>query len=111
MEKKYERLTKSIAYPIIAKFLKSGALPSNFYPKEGLSESQFYTWRARYLKEHNLPSITEKAQADFHPIQVSAPKQPVEIRGQIELEYPNGVILRMETTLSDSRLAWLIKLY
>lgn len=119
MAKKFEKLTKEMVYPIIAKYFKSGELASTFYKREGLSESQFYTWRSRYMKEHNIPSIVESAQAEpgFHPIQVSTPvasnKIPPSdsVSGQIELEYPNGVILRIETTLSDSRIASLVKLF
>lgn len=119
MTKKFERLTKEIVYPIIAKYFKSGELASTFYKREGLSESQFYTWRSRYMKEYNIPSIVESVQAEasFHPIQISAPASSNKITpsdsfsSQIELEYPNGVILRIETTLSDSRIASLIKLF
>lgn len=52
MEKKYERLTKGIVYPLMDKYYESGDLPSTFYWREGLSECQFYTWRQRYLRDH-----------------------------------------------------------
>lgn len=118
MAKKHDYLTKEIAYPIIARFLKSGGLPSDFYKKEGLSESQFYTWRKRYLKDHpqalskSIPTDKEskEPQPGFHPIQVSAPKPP-EQDSRIELEYPNGVVLRVDGALNEVRLASLIKLY
>lgn len=115
MAKKYDYLTKEIAYPMIARFLKSGSLPSDFYKKEGLSESQFYSWRKRYFKDHPTASVSsvpakEESPADFHPIQVSPPKQPA-IKGQLELEYPNGVILRMDGIPNELALASLIKLY
>ena len=41
--KKYDRLTKSLVYPLIEKYYSSGDLPSVFYKREGLSENQFYT--------------------------------------------------------------------
>lgn len=118
MAKKHDYLTKEIAYPIIARYYKSGGLPSDFYKKEGLSESQFYTWRKRYLKDHPQASVrsvpadkaSKEPQPGFHPIQVSAPKSPDQ-DGRIELEYPNGVVLRVDGTLSEARLASLIKLY
>lgn len=56
--KKYERLTKSLVYPLIEKYYSSGELPSVFYKREGLSESQFYTWRQHYLRDH--PSLAKK---------------------------------------------------
>lgn len=121
MAKKYDYLTKEIAYPMIVRFLKSGCLPSDFYKKEGLSESQFYTWRKRYLKDHpqasdrSVPAVKElkdpkEAPPVFHPIQVSAPKHP-EQTDRIELDYPNGVVLRVYGALSETQLASLIKLY
>lgn len=58
MEKKYERLTKGIIYPLLEQYYQSGDLPSTFYKREGLSESQFYTWRQRYLRDH--PSLAKK---------------------------------------------------
>ena len=41
--KRYDRLTKGLVYPLIEKYYSSGDLPSVFYKREGLSESQFYT--------------------------------------------------------------------
>jgi transposase-like protein len=115
MAKKYDYLTKEIAYPMIVRFLKSGGLASEFYKKEGLSESQFYTWRKRYLKDHPSDStqavpVVKEPQTSFHPIQISAAKQPDQTSG-IKLEYPNGVVLRVEGTLNAVWLASLIKLY
>ena len=118
MAKKYDYLTKEIAYPMMARFLKSGGLPSDFYKKEGLSESQFYTWRKRYLKDppqaliKSVPADKESKypQPGFHPIQVSTTKQREQI-DRIELEYPNGVVLRVDGALNEDRLALLIKLY
>ncbi len=119
MEKKFDYLTKETAYPIIARYMKTGGLASVFYKKEGLSESQFYTWRKRYMKDHPPVSTKDRASKSvetspsFHPVQVSSPPSSArkEQNAQIELEYPNGVILRMEATLSDVRIASLIKLY
>lgn len=56
--KKYDRLTKGLVYPLIEKYYRSGDLPSVFYKREGLSESQFYTWRQRYLRDH--PAVAKK---------------------------------------------------
>lgn len=41
--KKYNRLTKSLVYPLIEKYYRRGNLPSVFYRWKGLNESQFYT--------------------------------------------------------------------
>jgi len=119
MEKKHDYLTKEIAYPIIARYLKTGGLPSAFYKREGLSESQFYTWRKRYFQDHPTSSspktVSEpiSTSASFHPIQV--PSTPFDTckasHARIELEYPNGVVLRLDSALDEVRLASLIKIY
>jgi transposase-like protein len=110
-------LDKETLYPMISELLKSGASPSAFYKRVGLSEHQFYSWRRRYLKDHPdvLPPKLKikKPEVGFHPIDVSLPMPPVrkDQNIQIELEYPNGVILRIGSSLSDVRIASLIKLY
>lgn len=122
MEKKHDYLTKEIAYPIIARYLKTGGLASTFYKKEGLSESQFYTWRKRYIAEHGHNPKTdyihkrEDPPAVFHPIRMPEVKPSTSSKAQavpmnIELEYPNGVIIRLDSIPDDARLATLIKLY
>lgn len=135
--KKYDRLTKSLVYPLIEKYYASGELPSIFYKREGLSESQFYTWRQKYLRDH--PSLAKKlgmavkqagpstrkstaksssaaAPADGSGgfIQVDVPSvspPPVNVEGVYELCYPNGVKLRVPATTAADRLSALVKLY
>lgn len=135
--KKYDRLTKSLVYPLIEKYYASGELPSIFYKREGLSESQFYTWRQKYLRDH--PSLAKKlgmavkqagpstrkstaksssaaAPADGSGgfIQVDVPSvspPPVNVEGVYELCYPNGVKLRVPATTTADRLSALVKLY
>lgn len=112
MGRKYPRLTKEIAYPVMARYFNGNLSARDFCKKEGLSDDQFSLWRPRYMADHNISS-PDPASIAFHPIQVSAPKpteaKPVDIR--VELEYPNGVIIRFENAPDDSRLASLIKLY
>ncbi len=117
MAKKPIVLDQETIYPMIAELLKSGESPSTFYKRVGLSEHQYYSWRKRYLRDHPeaLPTNPKmrKPAAAFHPIEVSPPVSPVrkDQNIQIELEYPNGVILRIGSALSDVRIASLIKLY
>jgi transposase-like protein len=117
MTKKPIILDQATIYPMIAELLKSGESPSAFYKRVGLSEHQYYSWRKRYLSDHPDESPTNpkmrKPMVGFHPIEVSSPTPPVrkDQNTQIELEYPNGVILRIVSALSDVRIASLIKLY
>lgn len=135
--KKYDRLTKSLVYPLIEKYYASGELPSTFYKREGLSESQFYTWRQKYLRDH--PSIANKLGFALKPtgpstrkstvksssaaappdgsggfIQVdvaSVSPPPVNVEGVYELCYPNGVKLRVPSTTTAEQFSALVKLY
>lgn len=135
--KKYDRLTKGLVYPLIEKYYSSGDLPSVFYKREGLSESQFYTWRQRYLRDH--PSVAKKlgvvpkparsaprckqsktssgasasaASDGFVRVDTSkVPSATIAGAADYELCYPNGVRLRVASTIPSDRLYALIKLY
>lgn len=135
--KRYDRLTKSLVYPLIEKYYSSGDLPSVFYKREGLSESQFYTWRQRYLRDH--PAVAKKLGVVPKPTRPASRRQPSrgassasgvasgrgfvrvepdnsssvspECAADYELCYPNGVRLRVASTTPSDRLCALIKLY
>lgn len=72
--KKYDRLTKGVVYPLIEKYYSSRDLPSVFYKREGLSESQFYTWRQKYLQDH--PSVAKKLGIVPKPADTPARRNP-----------------------------------
>lgn len=135
--KKYDRLTKSLVYPLIEKYYSSGDLPSVFYKREGLSESQFYTWRQRYLRDH--PTVAQQLGVVPNPARTAARrKSSSSASGKsalsssvgfvrvdafqesssstacgacYELSYPNGVRLRVAPTTPADQLSALIKLY
>ena len=128
--KKYDRLTKSLVYPLIEKYYRSGELPSVFYKREGLSESQFYTWRQHYLWDH--PSLAKKLGIVPKPartpsgcarsvspsssgfVRVESSKESSVSTASAdgyELSYPNGVRLRIPPATPADRISTLIKLY
>ena len=135
--KKYDRLTKSLVYPLMDKYYRSGELPSVFYKREGLSESQFYTWRQHYLRDH--PALAKKLGIEIKPARTSSRRARssassggsasssaigfvrVEASEEssistatadgYELSYPNGVRLRVPLTTPIDRISSLIKLY
>lgn len=63
--KRYAKLTKGTAYPVIERYFASGELPSTFYRREGLTEHQFYKWRKCYLKDH--PALASRLGLDVPP--------------------------------------------
>lgn len=94
--KKYDRLTKSLVYPLIEKYYLSGDLPRVFYKREGLSESQFYTWRQRYLRDH--PSVAKKLGVVPKPARTASSRKP---SGGASSS-ANGGFVRIETVKGSS---------
>lgn len=62
LTKRYLKLSKTTAYPVIERYFSSGDLPSTFYRREGLTEHQFYKWRKYYLQDH--PSLAARLGLD-----------------------------------------------
>lgn len=113
--RRYGKLTKENAYPLIERYFASGELPSTFYRREGLTEHQFYKWRKHYLMDH--PSLASKlglatperrtrrgarcktpaGESGFGRLVTSVPMPScgVSPAERWEIEYPNGVILRI----------------
>ncbi len=108
------RLTKRQAYPIIEQYFKSGSVPIDFYTEVGWSDNQFFSWRKRYMEEHNMLAEEEFGATSFHPIDLQIQENTVDDHPKeeftIEVIYPNGVILRVYSK-HTSQLADLIKLY
>lgn len=111
--KESKALNSTEAFPVIARYFKSGLRPHEFYKKVGWSDNQFSYWKKRYMSDHNMVEQADEPTSQFHPIDVvSTPiSKGEEPTGRIELEYPNGVILRITSRLSDARIASLVKLY
>jgi hypothetical protein len=115
MKKTYP-LRSEEAYPVIARYFKSGLRPHEFYRKEGWSDNQFSYWKKRYMEDHPMQLQNEDSKPQFHPITVADTKvnslpEHLDQTMHIELEYPNGVILRINGKLDDLRIGALIKLY
>ena len=109
------RLTKQQAYPIIERYFRSGLMPCDFYRQEGWSDNQFYSWRKRYMEEHNMLTEEEFEATNFHPIEISQPNnrpssKTEEEKLTIKITYPNGVTLRVYSR-NTTQLVDLIKLY
>lgn len=108
------RLSKRQAYPLIEQYFRSGLMPRDFYNQVGWSDNQFFSWRKRYMEEHNMLTEEEFAPTTFHPIAVNLPENPTMVKTEenftIEITYPNGVTLRVYSK-NTAQLVDLIKLY
>lgn len=115
------RLTKRQAYPIIEQYFKSGLMPRDFYNQVGWSDNQFFSWRKRYMEEHNMLSEEEFGTASFHPITINSSEDNTSVKAEqkaaaeeeeftLEIVYPNGVTLRVYSK-NTAQLVDLIKLY
>lgn len=112
------RLTKRQAYPIIEQYFKSGLMPRDFYNQVGWSDNQFFSWRKRYMEEHNMLSEEEFDTASFHPITINSSEDNTSVKAEqkaeeeftLEIVYPNGVTLRVYSK-NTAQLVDLIKLY
>ena len=73
-------------YPLIESYLAGSQSERAFCTEHGLTRSVFSHWRAKYRRDRESP---EGAFVEIHP--------PAESTGtvQAEIEYPNGVRLRL----------------
>ncbi|GAB6008622.1 hypothetical protein [Dysgonomonas reticulitermitis] len=113
--KKTFPLRSETAYPVIARYFKSGLRPHEFYKKEGWSDNQFSYRKKRYMAECDIQPQTDAASPQFHPVTVTNMTRSItECSANplyIELEYTNGALLRIDGKFDDLRIASLIKLY
>ncbi|NDV77713.1 hypothetical protein, partial [Dysgonomonas sp. 511] len=74
-------------------------MPCDFYRQVGWSDNQFYSWRKRYMEEHNMLAEEDFEPPIFHPITVTPPEEANLVEPEesftIEITYPNGVTLRV----------------
>jgi hypothetical protein len=68
------------------------------------------------MEDHHMQKQNDGSKPQFHPVtvadtQLNNSSKQLDQTMPIEPEYPNGVILRINGKLDDSRIAGLIKLY
>ena len=93
-------------FSLIKRYLESDMSGRDFYRQHNLSEHLFYYWRRQYLD-----SQPSSANNKFVAVEVKSPEQPSvnDIKGVIQIQYPNGVQVTVEESVSISRLRALIK--
>lgn len=92
-------------FSLIRKHQKSNISARDFYRQHNVPEHIFYYWRRKYI-EANYP--VEKG---FLPLEVSPPVLPPanESGGSVHIQYPNGVQITLDKSVSISRIKALIK--
>jgi transposase-like protein len=92
-------------FSIIRKYLESDMSARDYYRQHNLTEHAFYYWRRKYMDAHH-PSCK-----GFVPVEVNVPAHPSvnDVRGDIQIRYPNGVQVTLDRSVSISRIKALIK--
>jgi hypothetical protein len=89
-------------YAIIEKYLSCGRTSSltqkAFCEQEGIRLTTFQWWLVRYRKQKRLAGKGTGASGGFIPVVVQEPvSQRADSAGHWEIEYPNGVVLRISS--------------
>ena len=85
-------------YAIIEKYLSrsSSITQKTFCEQEGIPLTTFQWWLVRYRKQNRLSGKGAAASSGFIPLVVQEPVSgAADSAGHWEIEYPNGVILRV----------------
>jgi hypothetical protein len=95
------------AFDLMKSYFSSGLRPSQFYPVHGMTESQFYSWRSRYLRTQDTDKIYRVEIEKSSPLSGSTPiaSRPYEVH------YPNGVKLFLPEDSTTSQVMSFIETY
>ena len=88
----------------------SGLSVQQYCEKIGIHESRFYYWRAK-LKAESLPA----ACGGFIPVKLSGKSplygsRPAPCKSLCEVEYPNGVVVRVTSDMTLDQLRQMVTL-
>jgi hypothetical protein len=98
-------------YAIIEKYLsRSSSLTQKaFCEEEGIPLTTFQWWLVRYRKQNRLCGNGAVTSGGFIPLVVQEPLSgAAESSGHWEIEYPNGVILRIDSRMDLDLLSSLL---
>ena len=89
---------------------QSGLSVQQYCESTGLKESRFYYWRSK-LKEESLPSSC----GSFIPVKMSGKTSVCSAKNAsgkalCEIEYPNGVVVRVTTDMTLDQLRQMVTL-
>ena len=92
-------------FSLIRKYEESNISAREFYRQYNLPEHIFYYWRRKYKEAHS-----PKDQG-FIPVGIGPPVFPPvnELRGSVQIQYPTGVLVTLDNSVSIARIKALIK--
>jgi transposase-like protein len=88
-------------FSLIKKWKKSGIQQQEFCEQHDLSIHTFYYWLRKYKR-------AESSGSGFIPVEIQGVKPRPEEREEIRIEYPNGVLVRINESVKISRIKALI---
>lgn len=88
-------------FSLIKKWQESGISQKEFCIRHDLSEHAFYYWLRKYKLAHHTSNN------GFLPVEISSPVN--DTRVDIQIYYPNGVLVTLDKSVSISRIKALIK--
>lgn len=106
MTKQEQASLRQEMFSLMKKYEESNLPAREFYQQHNLSDHKFYYWLRRYNKVNSAPK------QGFIPVEVNS-SMPVasDVSSDIQIQYPNGVVVTLDKTVSISRLRALIKTF
>ena len=97
---------RQLRFATIEKYLASGLTQKQYCQQEQLTYSTFQLWLKKY-RQANADATHERSQSgnNFVPITF----QPRVAKGDYIIEYPNGVVLRVSSSIEPQTLIQLIQ--
>lgn len=104
MTKQEQLALRQKMYSLMKQYLEGGIEAREFYQQHNLSDNQFYYWLRRYKDAQRA------AEHGFIPVEVNTSEPATSgVSGDIHIQYPSGVVVSLDKSVSISRLRALIK--
>lgn len=101
-------------FSLVEEYLSGGIMQKDLCEREGLKKGTFKYWQRKYREESKANSLKKSSKkkkvitSDFIPI--SVPVVTVPSSFELELVYPNGVRLHLNTVMDATGLSTLKQL-
>ena len=91
-------------FSLIRKWKSNGSNAQEFCDQHDLSIHTFYYWLRKFKRE-------ESARSGFIPVEIQESGGHPMRKGEIRIEYPNGVLLTVDSSVKISRIKALINAF